>query len=245
MNAAIAGCATVMPHVHLPLQSASDPILQAMKRTYSIVEYREVVTRLRRALPDLALTTDVIVGFPGESEADFQRTFDYLRETRYDSAFLFKYSARPDTKAFALPETVSDAEKGQRLSRLIEMQHAISGELNDALLGREVEVLVEGPSRRGEPIVQGLAPGAATLDRKGGEETPNAERSAEARVRPVAPAPVQLYGKSREYKTVVFDDDGSPAGTLRRVRVVGATAITLIGRSATAPRHDPELVQLR
>ncbi|MGH7730388.1 MAG: tRNA (N6-isopentenyl adenosine(37)-C2)-methylthiotransferase MiaB, partial [Candidatus Eiseniibacteriota bacterium] len=110
--AAIAGCAKVCPQVHLPLQSASDPVLEAMDRTYSLAQYRDVVARLREAIPGLALSTDIIVGFPGETEEDFERTAAYMREVRFDSAFLFKYSARPDTKAWRWAETVSEEEKG-------------------------------------------------------------------------------------------------------------------------------------
>ena len=204
--AAMAECEKVAPQAHLPLQSASDPVLARMNRTYTIAEYDAVLGRLRAAIPGLAVSTDIIVGFPGETEDDYQRTVDYMKQVRFDSAFLFKYSARPDTRAFRWEETVSEEEKGRRLTALIEMQHGISGEIHDALIGREVEVLVEGPGRRD---------------------------------------PGQLYGKSAHFKTVVFADDGSPPGTLRRVRVIGATPVTLIGESVHAPRPpDPALVQI-
>jgi tRNA-2-methylthio-N6-dimethylallyladenosine synthase len=203
--AAMAECSKVMPQVHLPLQSASDPVLAAMNRTYTIAEYDAVLARLRAAIPGLAVSTDIIVGFPGETEADFEATAAYMARARYDSAFLFKYSARPDTKAYRQGETVSEEEKGRRLTRLIEQQHRISGEIHDLLIGREVEVLVEGRARRDAG---------------------------------------QLYGRSAEFKTVVFADDGTPAGALRRVRIVGATPITLIGESAAVPRRDPALVTL-
>ncbi len=215
--AAFADCAKVCPQVHLPLQSASDPILEAMGRTYSLAEYRNVLARLRAAVPGLALTTDIIVGFPGESEADFEQTAVYMREVRYDSAFLFKYSARPDTKAFRQVETVSEIEKGRRLEHLLAQQQSISGALNDRMIGREVEVLVEGPAKRPG------RPGAP----------PTSERGAG-----------QLFGKSAHFKTVVFDDDGSPAGSLRMVRIVGATPITLIGEPVGARRPPAETVSL-
>ncbi len=198
--AAMAECGKVMPHVHLPLQSASDRVLEAMNRTYTLDGYRDVVRRLRAAVPGIALSTDLIAGFPGETEEDHRRTVDYMREVRWDSAFLFKYSARPDTKAFRWPETVSEDEKGRRLTELIELQHALSGEIHDALVGTEEEVLVEGRGRRDDG---------------------------------------QLYGKSRTFRTVVFGDDGSAPGTLRRVRIVGATPVTLIGESVDAPRPEP------
>jgi tRNA-2-methylthio-N6-dimethylallyladenosine synthase len=202
--AAMAECSKVCPHVHLPLQSASDRILAAMSRTYSIATYGEVLAKLRAAMPTLAVSTDIIVGFPDETEADFQATADYLAETRFDSAFLFKYSARSDTKAFRWVETVSEEEKGRRLAHLIELQQRISAERNDAMVGREVEVLVEGRGRR----------------------------SAE-----------QLFGKSAEFKDVVFPDDATPLGALRRVRVIGATTQTLIGEPAGVSRESG-LVQI-
>jgi len=198
--AAMAGCGKVMPHVHLPLQSASDRVLEAMNRTYTLDGYRDVVRRLRAAVPGIALSTDLIAGFPGETEDDHRRTLEYMREVRWDSAFLFKYSARPDTKAFRWPETVDEEEKGRRLTELIELQLALSGEIHDALVGGEEEVLVEGRGRRDDG---------------------------------------QLYGKSRTFRTVVFGDDGAAPGTLRRVRIVGATPVTLIGESVDAPRPEP------
>ncbi|MEK7330811.1 MAG: MiaB/RimO family radical SAM methylthiotransferase, partial [Candidatus Eisenbacteria bacterium] len=216
--AAIAGCAKVCPQIHLPLQSASDTVLRAMERTYTLDDYRDIVARLRAAIPGLALSTDIIVGFPGETEEDFERTAAYLREVRYDSAFLFKYSARPDTKAWRRPETVGEEEKGRRLERLIAQQQGISGAINDRLIGREVEVLVEGPARR---------------QRAGGAEPP-----------PGARGSGQLFGKSEHFKTVVFDDDRTPPGALRRVRVVGATPITLLGEAAGATHPEPAIVRL-
>jgi len=194
--AAHAECAKLCPHVHLPLQSGSDRVLAAMERTYTVERYREIVAALRARIAGVALSTDIIVGFPGETEEDFERTVALLREIRYDSAFLFKYSARPDTRAWRWSETVSEEEKGRRLERLIAIQHAISGEIHDGWLGREVEVLVEGRARRNRD---------------------------------------QLYGKTPQFKAIVFPDDGSPAGTLRRVRVVGATPVTLVGE-AVKPR---------
>jgi tRNA-2-methylthio-N6-dimethylallyladenosine synthase len=215
--AAIAECAKVCPQVHLPLQSGSDPVLAAMGRTYTLADYRDVVARLRAAVPGLALSTDIIVGFPGESVEDFEQTAAYMREVRYDSAFLFKYSARPDTKAWRQAETVSEAEKGRRLEHLLAQQQSISGALYDRMIGREVEVLVEGPARR-----QARSGGSPTSERGAG----------------------QLFGKSAHFKTVVFEDDGSPAGALRQVRIVGATPITLIGEPANLPRRGAEAMSL-
>jgi tRNA-2-methylthio-N6-dimethylallyladenosine synthase len=146
---AIAAGGAVCPQVHLPLQSGSSAVLESMNRSYTIERYQQIVARLRDAIPHVALSTDLIVGFPGETEADFQRTVDTMRATRWDSAFLFKYSARPDTKAHRWAETVDEGEKGRRLQRLIDLQQQISAERNEAWIGREVEVLVESTARRG------------------------------------------------------------------------------------------------
>ena len=148
MIAAMAEEPKVMPYLHLPLQSASDPVLERMQRGYTIDDYRHLVAELRRRIPDLAVSTDIIVGFPGESDDDFAATARWLDEARYDFAYLFKYSAREGTKAYRLDETVSEDEKGRRLKRLIDRQEEISLERNRAWLGREVEVLVEGPAKR-------------------------------------------------------------------------------------------------
>src|SRR4030095_10781836 len=153
--AAMAECPKVCPQVHLPVQSGSDEVLARMNRTYTGAEYPAVVARRRAAVPGIAMSTDVIVGFPGESDDDFARTVALMEEMRYDSAFLFKYSARPDTRAFRWPETVSEEQKGERLERLIALQHRVSGAIHDALVGREVEVLVESPARRGERQLYG------------------------------------------------------------------------------------------
>jgi tRNA-2-methylthio-N6-dimethylallyladenosine synthase len=137
-----------MPYIHLPLQSASDRILRAMARDYTIDEYRRLLARLRERVPDLAVSTDIIVGFPGEDEADVAATADFLVEARYDFAYLFKYSSRPGTRAAKMAETVSEAEKGRRLRDLIDLQEKIGLAKNQAQIGREVEVLVDGPARR-------------------------------------------------------------------------------------------------
>ncbi len=139
----------ICPSLHLPVQSASDRLLGLMKRGYSISQYRDLVGRLREAIPGLALTTDVIVGFCSETDAEFELTCDLMKEIRYDSAFMFKYSERPGTAAHrGIPDDVPEEVKGERLQEVIRLQERISGEINEAAVGRTVEVLVEGPSRR-------------------------------------------------------------------------------------------------
>ncbi|MBN1947524.1 MAG: tRNA (N6-isopentenyl adenosine(37)-C2)-methylthiotransferase MiaB [Bradymonadales bacterium] len=139
----------VMPHLHLPLQSGSDPVLVRMNRGYRVDQYLGLVERLRQAVPRLALSTDLIVGFPGETDQDFQRTLDLVAQLRFDSAFMFAYSHRPGTVASRrLPDDVPLPVKKDRLQRLIDLQEAISRKVNQAYLDKRVRVLVSGRSRR-------------------------------------------------------------------------------------------------
>lgn len=135
-------------HVHLPVQSGSSRILAAMNRGYTREHYLRLVEDLRALMPDVALTTDVIVGFPGEDEEDFAATRSLLEEVRFDAAFLFKYSPREGTAAARLPETVSEEVKQARLEQLIAVQKVITLEKNRARVGSVLEVLVEGPSKK-------------------------------------------------------------------------------------------------
>jgi tRNA-2-methylthio-N6-dimethylallyladenosine synthase len=156
--AAMAECEKVCPHLHLPLQSASNRVLERMKRTYTVEEYAALVDRLRQALPGLALTTDIIVGFPGETAEDFQATYDFMAQVRFDSAFMFKYSPRPGTRAYRWGDPVPEAEKRERLQAIIDQQERISAEINARLVGQTVEVLVEGEARRGGGDLTGKTP---------------------------------------------------------------------------------------
>jgi len=155
---AMATCAKVCPQLHLPVQSGSDRVLGRMERGYTAAEYLTLVERLRVAIPDIALSTDIIVGFPGEDEADVEATLGLMRTVRYDSAFMFKYSARTGTKAFKWPETVSDEEKGRRLQAVIALQEAQSASINRALVGGTTTVLVEGSARRRDGWLAGKTP---------------------------------------------------------------------------------------
>jgi tRNA-2-methylthio-N6-dimethylallyladenosine synthase len=148
----------VQPYLHLPVQSGSDRVLAAMERGYTADEYLALVARLRAAIPELALSTDIIVGFHGEHEEDFRATVELMRTVGYDSAFTFKYSVREHTRAFRLGDSVSEEEKGRRLSEIIALQENISLERNRALIGREFPVLVEGPARRGGGMLAGKTP---------------------------------------------------------------------------------------
>ena len=145
---AMASCEKVPPHLHLPLQSGSDSVLASMRRIYSIGAYEDLVARLRGAIPGLALSTDIIVGFPGETEADFEATRAAMDRIGYESAFIFKYSPRPGARSADWPETVSEEEKTRRITLLIEEQKERSLLKNQADLGSTVEILVEGPTKR-------------------------------------------------------------------------------------------------
>jgi tRNA-2-methylthio-N6-dimethylallyladenosine synthase len=149
----------VMPHLHLPLQSGSDAILEEMKRGYTVPQYLDLVASLRQAVPNIALGTDVIVGFPGETDADFQRTLDIVRQVRFDSAFMFLYSQRSGTFAAKnLVDSVALETKKERLEALIGIQEEISAEINAGYVGKTVEVLVTGRARRGEGDWSGRSP---------------------------------------------------------------------------------------
>jgi tRNA-2-methylthio-N6-dimethylallyladenosine synthase len=136
------------PHVHLPVQSGADRILAAMKRGYTSLEYRSIVRRLRKARPDVSLSSDFIVGFPGETAEDFESTLRLARELEFDASFSFLYSARPGTPAAALPDPVPQAEKRERLQRLQAQLDAQAAALSAAMVGKVERVLIEGPSRK-------------------------------------------------------------------------------------------------
>ncbi|HEY8252514.1 MAG TPA: tRNA (N6-isopentenyl adenosine(37)-C2)-methylthiotransferase MiaB [Burkholderiales bacterium] len=136
------------PHVHLPVQSGSDRVLAAMKRGYTALEYRSIVRRLRQARPDISLSSDFIVGFPGETEADFAATLRLACEAEFDASFSFIYSPRPGTPAAELPDGVSHSEKLERLQRLQAQLEAQAKAVAEGMVGTTQRVLVEGPSKR-------------------------------------------------------------------------------------------------
>jgi tRNA-2-methylthio-N6-dimethylallyladenosine synthase len=153
--AAMAECAAVCEHAHLPLQSGSTRILKAMRRTYSRERYLRLVDELREAIPDLALTTDLIVGFPGETEGEFEETVSAVEEVGYDGAFTFVYSPRQGTEAAAMPDQVPEEVKRERIERLIETVQSVAEVRNLRRIGRAEEVLVEGPSRTDPALRRG------------------------------------------------------------------------------------------
>jgi len=144
---AMRDCKKVCEHLHLPIQAGSTRILEEMNRKYTKEQYMELVSRVREHVPGIAVTTDIIVGFPGESDEDFEHTVDVLQKVRYDFAYTFLYSKRTGTPAAKMEQQVSDEVMKQRFDRLLEVQNAISKEINEKLIGQEVEVLVEGLSK--------------------------------------------------------------------------------------------------
>ena len=142
-------------HIHLPVQYGSNRILKAMNRVYTVESYRDLVRRIRAAIPEVSLTTDLIVGFPGETDEDFQQMLDFLREIRYDSAYTFIYSKRSGTPAATMENQVEESVKKERLNALMAVQNEISLAINEKLLGRTLEVMVEGPSKNDASVWMG------------------------------------------------------------------------------------------
>ncbi|TAM55406.1 MAG: tRNA (N6-isopentenyl adenosine(37)-C2)-methylthiotransferase MiaB [Acidobacteria bacterium] len=154
----IAGTPRVGSYLHLPFQAGSNAVLKRMHRGYTREEYVRLVGQIRAAMPGVTLSTDVIVGFPGETEADFLETLEVVSAVRFGQLYGFIYSARPRTPALGYPGRVARSEAGERLERLFEAQSPVQLELNQALIGRSVEILVDGPARRGSEAWQGRGP---------------------------------------------------------------------------------------
>ena len=152
---AMAECGAVCEHAHLPLQSGSTRILKAMRRTYSRERFVALAERMRAAIPDLALTTDLIVGFPGETEDDFGETLAAVEEVGFDGAFTFVYSPRHGTEAAALPGQVPEDVKRERIERLVDVVQRVARERNQSRVGLVEQVLVEGPSRTDPSLLRG------------------------------------------------------------------------------------------
>lgn len=198
-------------YLHVPVQSGSDEQLKLMKRGYTVAEYREMHTRAKAWIPDVAITSDFIVGFSGETEEDFQQTMDLVRECRFKNSFIFKYSERPGTKgAERMVDDVPDEVKRRRNNELLQLQNEISEADNQAFLGERVEVLVEGPSKS-----------EVRKAEKEGNEQPNGE------------GPIQLTGRTMCDRIVVFDGNPRQIGQLMPIAIYDANAHTLFGTMVT------------
>ena len=165
--AAMAECKKVAPHLHLPVQAGSSRVLREMNRGYTREQYLDQVARLRGAVPDIVLTSDIIVGFPGETEEEFRETLSLVREVGYDALFTFLYSPRVGTPAAALPDPVSREEKSRWFDELVAVQNAISAEKHAAYVGQTVPVLVDGEGREGGYPLTGRTPGGRLVHLNG------------------------------------------------------------------------------
>lgn len=154
----------VCRHVHLPMQSGADRTLTRMRRDYTFRDYLDLIAALRLRMPDVALTTDIIVGFPGETEPDFQETLAALDVVQFDNIYAFKYSRRPNTAALALDEQVAEADKDRRLQEMLAVQRPITRRKNESFEGRVEEVLVEGPSRTDRTRLMGRTSSHLTVN---------------------------------------------------------------------------------
>jgi tRNA-2-methylthio-N6-dimethylallyladenosine synthase len=161
------------PHVHLPVQSGSDRVLAAMKRGYTALEYRSIVRRLRAARPDVTLSCDFIVGFPGETEADFDATLKLARDAEFDASFSFLYSPRPGTPAADLPDAVSHAQKLERLQRLQAQLDSQARAISERMVGSTQRVLVEGFSRKDKSELAGRTANNRVVNFPGGAQLHN------------------------------------------------------------------------
>ena len=148
----------VMEYLHLPLQSGSDRILERMNRGYTRARYLELIAELRETVPDIALSTDLILGFPGETDDDFEQTVDMVERVAYDNVFAFRYSRRPGTPAADMPDQVPDAVKAERNTRILEVAARVGAARSRALEGRVVDILVEGVSRKHAHEATGRTP---------------------------------------------------------------------------------------
>lgn len=176
-------------HIHLPMQSGSNESLKRMNRSYSYDQYLNRVKALRKAVPGIAITTDLIAGFPGETEEQFEATLSAMREIEFDYAFCFKYSEREGTAAAKYPDQLPEEIRLSRLQRMIELQREITLRIYRAQIGKEIEVYVEDFSKKSKD---------------------------------------QVSGKTRDFKIAVLNGDESDLGTLKKAKVIQATAGTLI-----------------
>jgi tRNA-2-methylthio-N6-dimethylallyladenosine synthase len=172
----------VCEHLHLPIQSGSDRILELMNRGYTYEEYKRKVDLLRHHIPEIAITTDIIAGFPSETEEDHSLTIKALEEIQYDGIFAFKYSRRPGTKAAEMPEQIPEDIKSRRLSEILKLQDSITLKKNNALIGSIQEVLVEGKNEAGEIMARTKTNKIVILDKELPEGTIINVQITEARI---------------------------------------------------------------
>jgi tRNA-2-methylthio-N6-dimethylallyladenosine synthase len=190
----------VCPYLHIPAQSGSDKILKAMNRRYTAQEYLSLLDKARQMVPEIAIAGDFIVGFPGETEEDFQATVELVKQARYKNCFVFKYSSRPGTSAEEkLKDNIDSETKSRRNIELLEEQNQISEEFNKGFINQTIKVLVEGPSKK------------AHLNAADNENLP------------------QLIGRTAGDYIVVFNGPMTLAGEFVKVKINKTSALTLFG----------------
>jgi len=211
---AVADLPKVCEHINLPVQAGDDLVLKRMARRYKAAEYRDLIGRIKERIPGVSLSTDVIVGFCGETVDQFERTLELLRTVRYDQVFAAAFSPRPGTPAARLPDDVPAAEKRRRLNELLAVQEAIGLERNQAWVGRTTEVLVEQirPPRSHDHPETGTEPAGPQ--------------------RPLADDHVRLSGRNREHRLVHLDGASTLLGGRVQVRVDRAGPYALVGSLA-------------
>ncbi len=220
------------PYLHVPAQSGSNAVLKRMKRGYTVEEYRDMLNRIRATIPDAAVTSDFIVGFCGETDDEFQQTIDLVRESRFKNSFIFKYSERPGTKAPDLwPDDVPEDVKRRRNNELLAVQNAISEQDNQQFVGRTVEVLVEGPSKRAQRFDRTDEPGSSD------------ESSDPTEVSPDESPITQLVGRTPCDRIVVFQGNRRQIGQLLDVTIYDCTPMTMFGAVVTR-EFGPEVYNL-
>jgi tRNA-2-methylthio-N6-dimethylallyladenosine synthase len=146
-------------YIHLPIQSGSDRILELMKRNYSVEHYLNLIEKAKRIIPGVSLSTDIISGFPTETDEEHRMTLDIMREVKYDGAYMFKYSPREKTKAFEMKDDIDEETKSARLMEIVELQRNISYELNSQMVGKEFEIIVESASKKSDMMLTGRTDG--------------------------------------------------------------------------------------
>ena len=146
-----------MEHVHMPLQAGSDSELKRMKRLYSLESYADIVAEVRETIPACAISTDLIVGFPGETEEEYQGTLEAVRRFRFDGAYMFAYSPRPGTPAGTWEDQIPSEVKKARINELIKIQNEIMAEINQEQVGKIFEVLIESQTKKNNAVVQGFS----------------------------------------------------------------------------------------
>lgn len=212
--AAVRDLPKCVKYLHVPAQHGSDNQLKAMKRGYTIADYKEMFDRAKRWMPDVAITSDFIVGFCGETEEEFQQTMKLVEECRFKNSFIFKYSERPSTKAAQhMPDDVPEEVKKRRNNELLDLQNRISEEDNQKFLGERVQVLIEGPSKS-----------AVRAAEKLGEE---------AKIGDDFDGPQQLTGRTMCDRIVVFEGNRRQIGQTLPVAIYDANAHTLFGAVVT------------